>query len=49
MIISNIISKLTIIIYKLRITYKATTSPTNKDQRLRSTNINKGSVNASTR
>ena len=32
MFISNIISKLSAIIYKPKIIYKATTAPTNKDQ-----------------
>ena len=36
MFISNIISKLLAIIYKLRIIYKSTTTPTNKDQQPRS-------------
>ena len=44
MFISNIIYKLSAIIYKLGIIYKATTAPTNKDQQRRSTNINTGSI-----
>ena len=44
MFISNIISKLPTIIYKSEIIYKATTTPTNKDQHSRSTNINIGSL-----
>ena len=44
MFISNIIYKLSAIIYKPRIIYKATTAPTNKDQQSLSTNINTGSI-----
>ena len=44
MFISNIISKLLAIIYKPGIIYKATTTPINKDQHPRSTNINIGSI-----
>ena len=44
MFISNIISKLPTISYKLEIIYKATTTPTNKDQHPCSTNINIGSI-----
>ena len=44
MFISNIIYKLSAIIYKLGIIYKATTAPTNKDQQPCSTNINTGSI-----
>ena len=41
MFISNIIYKLSTIIYKPGIIYKATTTPTNKDQHPHSTNIKK--------
>ena len=44
MFISNIIYKLSTIIYKPGIIYKATTTPTNKDQHPHSTNINTGSI-----
>jgi len=44
MFISNIISKLSAIIYKLRIIYKAAIILTNKDQHPHSTSINTGSI-----
>ena len=44
MLISNIISKLPAIIYKLGIIYKATTTPTNKNQNHARTTINTGSI-----
>ena len=44
MFISNIISKLPAIIYKPGIIYKAITTPINKDQHPRSTNINTSSI-----
>jgi len=44
MFISNIIYKLSAIIYKPEIIYKATTAPTNKDQHPCPPNINIGSI-----
>jgi len=44
MFISNIIYKLSTIIYKLGIIYKATIAPTNKEKHPHSTNINTDSI-----